>query len=305
MLEIALALDSRTSSSIELKILENLSSDCYFIELKFHKSIFKCQTAKEKMKSRTIKAILIPAISAIISGIVLLLVGQYLSSSKSSEPVPAKPAQLEEAKKEPAPHDASASHAPTSSDPDVHNKYLTKGNQYYNLADYDEAIHYYKLAAEAKPDFAEAFFSLGNVYHKLKNYDKAVYYYTRAVELQPQYAEAHSGLGRAYNNLREFDKAIDSFKKAIACNPKYDKAYRSLGNVYYNTGEYQLAVDQFKRAVEINPQSAETYFDLGDAYRQLQDWSAAAEAYQQYLRLDASNTQAQERLQEMKELAQK
>lgn len=49
----------------------------------------------------------------------------------------------------------------------------------------EEALEYYKKAAELDPKMANAFFGQGDIYQLLKQYDKAVEAYKKGLEIDP------------------------------------------------------------------------------------------------------------------------
>jgi tetratricopeptide (TPR) repeat protein len=69
-----------------------------------------------------------------------------------------------------------------------------KGNDFYNLKQYDSASFYFEQIAALKPQNAEVYYNLGNAYYKLNKIPQAVLNYERALRINPDYKEARDNL---------------------------------------------------------------------------------------------------------------
>jgi tetratricopeptide (TPR) repeat protein len=133
----------------------------------------------------------------------------------------------------------------------------------------------------------------GNAYYNLKQYQEAVEDYSKAIELSPNNATYWSNRGDAYSKLNEYHKAIEDFSKAIQINYHSDKStyleeigetfyhdpysgsekynqscyHNSRGNIYSQLNEYQKAIDDFNEAIELYPTNAKCWNNRGNAFR--------------------------------------
>lgn len=86
---------------------------------------------------------------------------------------------------------------------------------------YEDAVHYYKLAIEGAPSDGYLNASLGDVYQELGNTDEAIAQYKLATE---KYATDHTlfmSLGDLYAEMEQVDEAVDAYLKASELVP-YD-----------------------------------------------------------------------------------
>ena len=65
--------------------------------------------------------------------------------------------------------------------PDLAGGWFGRGNVFYNLKRYDDALAAYEKALALKPDLAEAWFGRGNVFYDLKRHDEAFAAYDKAL----------------------------------------------------------------------------------------------------------------------------
>ena len=86
--------------------------------------------------------------------------------------------------------EATAQAAPTATQvpPDVSSlsaDYLRKGNDYYDLGDYEQAVDYYDEAIRLDPLYAEAYSSRGLAYVSLGQHERAIQDVDEAIRLNP------------------------------------------------------------------------------------------------------------------------
>jgi tetratricopeptide (TPR) repeat protein len=107
-------------------------------------------------------------------------------------------------------------------------------NAHFNLASVlvkerrlEEAIDHFRQVVRIIPSFA-ALNSLGvNLERQLKH-DEAIYYYRRAAQLEPKNPGIYFNLGVALGNKGELEEAIENFRQAVYLNPDYEDARQAL-----------------------------------------------------------------------------
>ena len=134
--------------------------------------------------------------------------------------------------------------------------YTGRGNAYFDLGKYQEAISDYKAALDLQPNDAKVRCHLGNVYYLQKEYDKAKTEYEKAREVSSKdgsavKADACFGLGYICLDKGKSTGAIEFFKKAIASDPNNAQAYLALAEAYLRDNKRQEAVRNFKEATEL------------------------------------------------------
>ena len=84
-----------------------------------------------------------------------------------------------------------------------------------NRAEAEENIKLYTASLTFNPKIVEDYISRGNAYSYIGEYDKAIADYNEAIKLKPNYAKAYYNRGNAYRDKIDFDKAIADYTKAI------------------------------------------------------------------------------------------
>jgi len=138
---------------------------------------------------------------------------------------------------------------------------------------------YLKSCIELKPKNAEFYSKRGECYFEMENYDNALKDYDKAIELDPKRAEAYSGRGRCYFEMKNYDEALKNCDKAIELDPKCAEAYLVYGKCYVERENYDEALKNCDKAVELDPNYVEAYEKRGDCYCKLQDNSKALHDY--------------------------
>ena len=85
-----------------------------------------------------------------------------------------------------------------------------------------------------QPDYALARLNLGEIYGKTQRFEQAIVELTRAIKTEPSMIEAHFNLGTAYMLIGSHNKAENSFKTCLNLNENYEPALFNLAQVYQN-----------------------------------------------------------------------
>jgi len=93
-----------------------------------------------------------------------------------------------------------------------------KAYERMQAGEYEDAIHYYKLALEKQPDDGYLLASLGDAYRELGNLDEAIAQYEKAAETFDDY-ELFAGLGELYQEDGRDDEAVEAYLKASELVP--------------------------------------------------------------------------------------
>lgn len=103
--------------------------------------------------------------------------------------------------------------------------------------------------------------------------------------------------GLIYADQGNARAAIETFKKLTVDYPELPEPYNNLAVVYASQGQYDKARAALEQSIRTHPSYATAYENLGDVYAKL-----ASEAYGKALKLDASNSGAQNKLALVREL---
>jgi tetratricopeptide (TPR) repeat protein len=96
--------------------------------------------------------------------------------------------------------------------------YQMKAFEQLQAGEYENAIHYYKLAIEQQPEDGYLYASLGDAYYRLENMDEAIAQYKKATEIYDDYA-LFAGLGDLYKEMENYDEAAQAYLRASELVP--------------------------------------------------------------------------------------
>jgi protein O-GlcNAc transferase len=91
--------------------------------------------------------------------------------------------------------------------------WLGRGNTYFELKRYDEALVVYEKALALKSDLIWACIGGGNTPAEFKSYLAA---YERALAVNPNFAETWVGYGNTYFELDRHDEALAAYDKSAS-----------------------------------------------------------------------------------------
>jgi CHAT domain-containing protein/Flp pilus assembly protein TadD len=197
--------------------------------------------------------------------------------------------------------------------------WFDRGNEQYNLGDFEGAIGSWDKALELKPDKHEACFlqataqeDLGKLEEALASYDKALkiqpyehkYWYMKglslsklgrfkeqissydkALEFKPDLHEAWFDRGLALYNLRRLEEAIASYDKALEFKPDKDEAWNNRGVALGILGRFKEAIASYDKALEFKPDYHEAWNNRGFALYNLRRLEEAIASYDKALEI--------------------
>jgi tetratricopeptide (TPR) repeat protein len=139
----------------------------------------------------------------------------------------------------------------------------SKGSRLTIQGEYEEALTYFKRAAEANPDDPDAWYGLGSCYVGLDQPDEAIAAYKRPIERDPDNEMAHFILAMYYKAIGQFEQVIPTLLEVIRIDPANLRAQFELGRAYgalERTGEQ---IDTFEEILDRQPDHIPTLLDLG------------------------------------------
>ena len=127
----------------------------------------------------------------------------------------------------------------------------------------------------------------GDTYFSIDEFDNAIKAYCDAIKINPENAKAYCKCGMALWEKDYTEEAIVAYHKAIALNPEYSIAYNNLGVIYLDDiGNVNESIELFTKAIESNEEYALAYFNLARAYAMLGQNTKAAGYFQKSLDLN-------------------
>jgi len=139
--------------------------------------------------------------------------------------------------------------------------------------DIKDAIGYFNKALEIDSTNSLVYTNRGNAYYRLESYGQALSDFEKANQLNPKNAHALNGLGIVYHKWKaDYSTAKTYIEKAIELEPATDKIYINLGiTLSYLVADYQEADEEdsvalyYPKVKEAND-SAQTFYGDSSVY---------------------------------------
>ncbi len=173
--------------------------------------------------------------------------------------------------------DANRTHSQAKLD-SLANNALSRGIDFYQKGNYDQAIVEFKMSAGLAPfteNSAKAYDYIAQSYLKLEKTDKAIATYKQAILIYPVRDDLHLALGDVYMQEGNSAEALKEYEAAVRFNPNSNENRYSLGQSYLSAGQLDAAREQFQAVVKISPNSATGYYGLGQVARAKKDFPEA------------------------------
>ncbi len=94
------------------------------------------------------------------------------------------------------------------------NDWEKRGDKFFTMHDYEEALKAYHHALEVNPQKASLWLAMGDTYFALERYKEALMAYEQAVYLNPNEAQAWSSRGTVLDALGRHQEALDCYERA-------------------------------------------------------------------------------------------
>jgi len=180
---------------------------------------------------------------------------------------------------------------------------IQRGDLYFKMHEFDQAILDYSAAISIDPRADEAYFGRGmalgragqiregiqdlSVYiqrhpHNARAYTKRGVRYLwlhddkraeqdliKAIELNSANAEAHDDLGVIYARRGKYAEALQHFGATVSIDPTYFKGYHNQAMVYYISGDYHRALQAVERSLQLVPEQRNTMLLKADILKAL------------------------------------
>jgi tetratricopeptide (TPR) repeat protein len=140
-----------------------------------------------------------------------------------------------------------------------------RGNEQYNLGDFEGAIISYDKALKIQPDYHKAWYFRGIGLRKLGRLEEAITSYDKALEFKPDYHFSWHHLGYTLAILGRLEEAITSYDKALEFKPDNDGAWSNRGAVLVILGRPKEAIISFDKALEFKPDNNLAWNNRGNA----------------------------------------
>jgi len=166
---------------------------------------------------------------------------------------------------------------------------LQRGDIYFQLHEFEKAVHDYSVALSIKPKLAEAYFGRGMALGRLGNVREGIADLSIFLERRPDSSIGYTKRGVRYLWIGDRDNAAKDFHKAIALNPQNAEAHDDLGVIYAQKGELKTALSHFKQTITHDPEYQKGYHNLALGYFLSEDASSALTYVNQAIQLQPNN----------------
>ena len=140
---------------------------------------------------------------------------------------------------------------------------------YVLLNDYDDAIHWLRIALTFDPNNVDVLYSLGRCLYTQSSFPQAEEAFTRVLQLQPEHLKAEENLGLtldAQNQPEAAEKALRTAAGWAEQRSLQDEwPFLDLGKFLLDRGRQAEALPFLSKAAHIAPASAATHEELGRA----------------------------------------
>lgn len=131
----------------------------------------------------------------------------------------------------------------------AYNNYGVELSQNYQR--YEEAIPYFKKAAQMDRFYPDPLNNLAVCYSHLNQTDNAIEALEQGLRINRFYPEGYNNLATLYLQQKKYDQARQQLETALKLRPHYGKAYFNLGRIHLEKNEDELALECFKKACTI------------------------------------------------------
>ncbi len=167
--------------------------------------------------------------------------------------------------------------------------YVHRGNAYFTLGKYREAIRDFDHVIEAIPGNEEVYNNRGSAYREIGDYETAIRDFSKAIELKPGYAAAYNNRAEVYARTGNYGKALADLEKTLTGEPNYVVSRVNLCAVKNLMRDYQGAIKECSTAIELDPNSASAYKHRGFSYNALGSYKVAIRDYDRSVGLNSKD----------------
>lgn len=162
-----------------------------------------------------------------------------------------------------------------------------RGNQFYRLKQWQEALNAFDQALAIQSNFHPAWYGRGNSLVQLKRYQEAVESYSRTTQLQRDFYLAWREKGKVLIKLKQYEDALLAWNQMLTIKPDDYQIWYSRGNLLMNQlKQHQEAIKSYNQAINLKPDFVPALINRGIAYYQIQNYQEAILSFDQGLKLD-------------------
>ncbi len=135
----------------------------------------------------------------------------------------------------------------------LYEAYFQRGNAYFEMAQYPEALEDYKSAEKLGEKSVDLLMAQANTYFRLRQFDHALMFVKEMLDIQPDFARAYELTGKICMERGEFPDAIEAFEKNAALKPNDFSSFNLLAEAFLNNQDYESALANVRKAIALYP----------------------------------------------------
>lgn len=141
----------------------------------------------------------------------------------------------------------------------------------------DDALTFWKRAAEQDATWAMPLNGTGLIYNERKNYSTARSFFLEAIRREPQLALPYNNLGTSYFYEKNDTQAEGYYRQAIERAPQWPRPHAWLGDIAMRRKDFNVAVQEYEAALNLDP-SGVSGIDISKIRQQLDQARRGANA---------------------------
>jgi tetratricopeptide (TPR) repeat protein len=186
-------------------------------------------------------------------------------------------------------------------------EWKTKGNEYLNKQEYDNALECYEKSLELDSNYARSVHNIGVVYNNKKEYQKALEYFDKALALVDNGKDTSNltsilyvifqEKGRAFTGLKKneeavkcYEEAIKYINKALENKPDDINLLNNKGSYLFRLKKFEDSIKCFDKALNINKDDYYALSNKGVVLHNLGRFKEAIEYYDKALKIKPDDT---------------
>ncbi len=160
-----------------------------------------------------------------------------------------------------------------------HKAYFIKGEIFYAVKNYKDAIKNYSKAVKIKSTHTPYILARAKSYSKAKKYKKANKDYNTAIQQNPKNIQIYYKRALILNKLKKYDEAKSDITIYIKYFNNDSEVFYNCGLIYYNSEDYLGSLKYFNTAIEKNNTIAKYYYARANAYSKTRTYDYAIKDY--------------------------
>ena len=140
-------------------------------------------------------------------------------------------------------------------------KLMERGNSFYDLKMFEEAISWYDKALVLDPNDINASYNKGTAFDELHRYEDALTWFEKTLDIDPKHVNATIYKAVALEELGKKEEAINWYDKALEIDPKNLIALYNKAVTLYDLGRYEEVISWSDKVLEIDPKKINALYN--------------------------------------------